>query len=509
VTGSRANSVAETRPRQVAVVDVGSNSVRLVVYRLVGRAIIPMLNEKVMAGLGRDLSKTGRLPPAGVDASLAALARFRLIIEALKVQDVRALATAAVREASDGPEFAIAAGKALGSPLRILSGAEEGYLSANGVLAAHPGADGVCADLGGASLELVNVDGDRLAGGETHLLGPLSLQNGPFDRETTRKRVDTLLSKSGVLKNLKGRTLYAVGGAWRAFALVQMQLSGHPLQVLQSHTMSAADITLTHEAILKAGRKGIDQISGTAGKRGEGLPYASTVLEALCDLGKPSRVVISAYGVREGAIFDEMSPEDRQMHPLLAGVAALSPGARKAEILGAALETWLLPIFASRASLFGRERDKIVVGAACRLADIGGGLHPDHRADLVYDLVLRAPVAGVDHVERTFLATALSHRYRKQAPEDDASWRLLLTPQLRSAAKALGALLRLGADLSGRTPVFVERTRLDVADGTLALIYPKADEALFTDIVRKRFDQACEALELKSAGMQAGNAKGV
>ncbi len=144
-------------PRDAAVIDIGSNSVRLVVYRLEGRAIWTVFNEKVLAGLGRDLAKTGRLSPEGVIQTLQALKRFRAVLEAVNPAETFVVATAAAREAKDGQDFIDRVRDETGFVVRVLSGEEEAHYAAVGVLAGAPDADAVVGDLGGASLELVRL----------------------------------------------------------------------------------------------------------------------------------------------------------------------------------------------------------------------------------------------------------------------------------------------------------------------------------------------------------------
>ena len=139
-----------------AVIDIGSNTVRLVIYEGSRRAPETVWNEKVAARLGRDISTTGRIPQEAEDEALAALARYALIIQDLGIDDVQAVATAAARDAKNGQEF-LAKVAALGLEPRLLSGEEEACISANGALGAFPGAHGVVADLGGGSLELVSI----------------------------------------------------------------------------------------------------------------------------------------------------------------------------------------------------------------------------------------------------------------------------------------------------------------------------------------------------------------
>ncbi len=180
--------------REIAVIDVGSNSVRLVLYRVEGRSLTPILNEKTLAGLGRDLSRSGRLSAPGVEAALVVLKRFRAVLQALDVKVVRAVATAAVREASDGAAFVARVREETGLILRVLTGAEEARFSALGVLAGAPEAHGIVGDLGGSSLELVPVSGGEPGQGETMAVGPLALmgltRNALADAAKLRAEID-------------------------------------------------------------------------------------------------------------------------------------------------------------------------------------------------------------------------------------------------------------------------------------------------------------------------------
>jgi DNA-binding transcriptional ArsR family regulator len=129
--------------RDIAAIDIGSNSVRLVLYRLEGRAIWTVFNEKVLAGLGRDLATTGRLSPDGVTLAMTALRRFAAVLEGVRPERTLIAATAAVREAADGPEFCERVAAETGLRIRVLSGEEEAKYAAMGVLAGAPDAHGV------------------------------------------------------------------------------------------------------------------------------------------------------------------------------------------------------------------------------------------------------------------------------------------------------------------------------------------------------------------------------
>lgn len=463
-------SVLETRPSHsdAAVIDVGSNSVRLVFYRLDGRAIWSVFNEKVLAGLGRDLTRTGALSPEGVVVALAALTRFRALIDASSPLHVYAAATAAVREAVDGQAFRRRVLEETGFDLQILTGPEEARYAALGVIAGAPDASGLVGDLGGASLELVRLGTQGPEPGVTLPLGPFSLEPAArLDPAKVRSAVNRYAGP--IARRFQTRTLNAVGGAWRNLALLQMRISDYPLEIVHQYEIGRREALEATRFISQQSRGSLERIPGISKRRLENLPHAAGVLEGLIEHLDIQRVSVSAFGVREGLLWQAMSAQIQAQDPLISGCASLGGRGDVAEALGKALQTWLAPGFDGLEPLFGR-RDSILTAAACRLAELGAQLHPDHRSQLVFDQVLRAPIAGMDHPERAFLACAALARHTASAntPQPEVVTRLL-TPERQKRARALGAALRLACDLSGRSPELLEKSRLQIKAGLVVV----------------------------------------
>jgi exopolyphosphatase/guanosine-5'-triphosphate,3'-diphosphate pyrophosphatase len=451
-----------------AVLDVGSNSVRLVIYRVEGRAIWSLFNEKVQAGLGRGVEQTGLLNPDGVHAALTALRRFRAVLDAVRPRHIYSAATAAVREAADGPAFVERVRAEAGIVLDVLDGEQEARFAALGVLAGSPRAEGVVGDLGGFSLELIRLEKGQPGPGITLPCGPFALGLGkPFDATAVRKDVGRKLDSAFAYK---AKCFYAVGGAWRTLALVHMRLADYPLEILQQYEMSGADALDAARFISRQSKGSLERIEGVSKKRVEALPYAAILLEALVERLEFERVSVSAYGLREGLLYEAMEPELRAQDPLIAGCAALGARQAVAEDLGQALELWLQPAMGALPPVFAPGRDSVLLAAASRLADLGSRLHPDHRAELVFEQVLRAPIAGMDHPERAFLAAALFARHTGSPalPEPRIMSRLL-SPERLQRARAVGAAMRLGCDLSGRSPALLARSWLRLEKGRLLL----------------------------------------
>ena len=281
-----------------AVIDVGSNSVRLVLYRLEGRALWTVYNEKVLAGLGRDLTTTGRLSPEGISTALSALNRFRALLDAGRPGRIFAAATAAVRDAADGPAFCRQVREETGLDLRVLTGPEEARYAALGVLAGAPASRGVVGDLGGASLELTRLADGQPARGVTLPLGPFALGEGArFDASKVRAAVARRLDP--IAASFSADTLNAVGGAWRNLALLHMRMSDYPLGIVHQYEITRREALDTARFIGQQSRGSLERIEGISRRRVEALPHAAVVLETLIERLNIQTVVMSVYPITE------------------------------------------------------------------------------------------------------------------------------------------------------------------------------------------------------------------
>ena len=483
-------------PRDVAAIDIGSNSVRLVLYRLEGRAIWTVFNEKVLAGLGRDLAETGRLSVEGSAQALTALKRFAAVIEGVQPAHTFVAATAAVRDAADGQTFCDRVAAATGLKIRVLSGEEEARYAALGVLAGIPCADGMVGDLGGSSLELVRLADGRPARGVTLPLGPFALADASgFDPDRLRETIAGRLEPVG---DARADTLYAVGGAWRTLAQVHMEITGYPLRVVHQYEIDAADLIDTARLIARSSKASLEKWPGLSRKRADTLPYAALVLEGLIERLGLKRIVLSAWGVREGLLYEALESEVAAIDPLLAGCSALGARQGISPALPATLLGWITPLLAALPPVFGRARDGLLADAACRLADLGARLHPDHRVELAFDQVLRAPIPGQNHAERAYLAAAVNARYGGGTTPEPRTVARLLNEEQRQGARILGLAIRLACDLSGRSPQLLVNARARVSAGSLILSAGDGyADVLLGEQTRRRGKALAEAMGLK------------
>lgn len=468
------------RTRRIAVIDVGSNSVRLVVYDLRGRALQTRFNEKVLAGLGRGLSETGRLHAEGIHVARAALARFAAIAAAQKVDQTIAFATAAVRDAADGHAFCDAVRRESGLPLRVLDGADEARFAALGVVSGNPGMSGLVGDLGGSSLELALVQEGVYRQGETFSVGPLALDDGRgFDADRVMSVLSDRLAPAAAFRG--GETFHAVGGAWRAIASIHMEACDAPLHVLHNYEAPALRYLPLLNALMKPGKKHLDLIARVANRRAATIPYAAAVLRKVIELTEVQKIAISSYGVREGLVMDALDPEELAVDPLDAGIAMLMSDDEQGALFGRALADWLQE--ASRHTLPER-----LSRAACLLVDGGALLHPDNRAELTFDLIVRAPLPGLGHEERVALALAVASRISRgfQHPVFER----MLDSDAIGRARALGSLMRLAADFSGRTAELLRAAELHAREDHLTLVVQSRNRALISEQVERRLQQA-------------------
>jgi len=483
---TRGPSVAHSargRVGPIAIVDIGSNSVRLVIYESFSRIPAVVHNEKAICAIGRSMVTTGKLNDEGIVLALEALGRFRMIADAHHVDLREAVATAAARDASNGQEFVRRAEAIWGGPIRILSGEEEARLAAEGVLAGIPDADGLVADLGGGSLDMVTVKGGKTGMAVTLPFGPLRLMDvahGSADK--ARDVVDKGLNSLDVLGPLEGRSLYAVGGVWRSFARVDMEEIGYPLHVLHDYEIPRARALRMCKVVANLSRKSFDRMKIVSRRRAEALPYGAVVLERLLLATELKSMVVSAYGLREGLLYEQLPPDERARDPLLAFAEDANRRMSRAPAHAEEMFLWLQPIFPGE-----KDEERRIRLAVSLFSDIGWRRHPDDRAVGAFNQVLTAPFTGVTHRSRMIIATAIFHRY--SGDEDftrDMALRLRLSDDDSELALRIGLAARFAFALSASAVGELPHYKLRMTPTRVLLEVSRRREMIAGDPVQKR-----------------------
>jgi exopolyphosphatase/guanosine-5'-triphosphate,3'-diphosphate pyrophosphatase len=479
---------------RIAVVDVGSNSLRLVVFERLGASLLPLLNEKVMCALGRGIARTGRLNPEGVKLAFANLQRFVALARALRVDHLAIIATAAVREASDGRAFAAEAERQCGVPVRIVEGGEEARLSAAGVLAGIRQADGVVSDLGGGSVELVRVDSGASApigAGVSLPLGPLRLAELDDNRKTVTETIERGIADAPVLREAAGKSLYLVGGAWRAIARLHMEQTHYPLHIIHEYTIPRRPAEGFLDIIAGQSRRSLERITSISRRRLEVVPIAALILGRLIAAGRPDRIVFSAFGLREGYA-DGLLPPDPRIGPLIAACVGIAASLSRGRSDGDRLQRWMAPIFPDL-----DEDSHRLHRAACWLSDIAWTEHPEYRAEHAFTRSLRMPVAQIGHHERAFIAASLHARYGGAMDDPiKAATRPLLDDGAASAARCLGLALRLAYTLCGGALELLDQVRIAREAHGLVLELPPTGSLFTGEAVQRRLDALGRAFGL-------------
>lgn len=475
---------------RVGVIDVGSNSVRMVVFDGAARSPAYFYNEKVMAGLGQGLAVTGMLNPQGVQRAMKALRRFAALAEGMAVKSLTCIATAAVRDAKDGEKFRFAVEKETGLKMLVIDGQEEARLSGQGVLLGWPHAKGLSCDMGGNSMELTVIDDGKVGQRESSPLGPFRLEQVSGGKAGLRTHIrDVMAGLSGKLGTDYDQ-IFLVGGSWRAIARLDMVRTDYPMTVLHEYRMSPDDVMKTVEWIEKSDLSELRSRAGISSSRMELVPLASQVLRQLVMTFKPESLAVSSFGVREGMLYEQMPESLRNRDPLIEAARYSERKMARMPGFGKKLYEFLHPLFAHEP----HERDRLV-RAACLLHDTAWRAHPDYRADACFDNVTRANMAALSHPERIFLGLSLLFRY-KNSPSSPALATLfaLLSKQQFKDAEVLGKAMRFGAMFSVKDPSEAGSLKFDRGGKRLELRLTATGRALVGEVAEARFKSLATAL---------------
>jgi exopolyphosphatase/guanosine-5'-triphosphate,3'-diphosphate pyrophosphatase len=487
-----------TKP--VAVVDIGSNSIRLVVYEALARAPTPLFQEKAMCGLGRYLNSTRRLNQETIPEALSSLARFRELADicGVKERDIHPFATAAVRWAEDGHEFLVRAEEACGVPIRVIGNAEEAELTATGVLAGCVNPAGIVGDLGGGSVELVRLRGKSLDHKISLPLGSLSLVDKTHgDKTEAIPLIEEGLGPETWLGEAHGETFYAVGGTWRALAKLHMHQTGYPLTAVHGYRLDARKALQVTARYANSSPSSLKRVYGISAGREETVPFGALLLNIIIRKMQPDDVVFSAFGVREGVIYSLLSEEERARDPLLSGCESIARLRARSDVHAKELIAWTDGLFVDPGPRETEDECRLRQ-AACFLSDISWRAHPDYRGEQSAVLIAQSGLVGVDHPGRAFLALCVYHRYeRKLVGELLPKLSAMIPRQQQKRALIVGQAVRLAHTLSAGMKGVLPQTSLAYDGGNLVLHLPQNLAALDGEQLKRRLRSVAKELGLQ------------
>lgn len=475
---------------RVGVIDVGSNSVRMVVFDGAARSPAYFFNEKILCGLGRGMAETGRLNPEGRTRALSAIRRFALLAREMHLTSLTMAATAAVREAEDGLDFKAEIESATGLEMQVIDGKEEARLSAQGVLLGWPGARGLVCDIGGSSMELAEI-GDNTVGRRVSTpLGPFRLQQVPGGKKGLRNHINAVLTALRDEIGTYHKALYLVGGSWRALARLDMERRGYPLTVLHEYAMTPKSIRKTIDWLEGQDLKKLRDRTGISPERILLVPLATVVLRRLLSVFRPREIHVSSYGIREGLLFEQMPDALRARDPLIEACRHIEAANARLPGFGRRLFHFLMPLYRNASP------EKLrLIKAACLLHDVNWRAHPDYRSESCFDTATRANLGGLDHKGRVFLGLALMNRYKNGGTDSR------LTPLLKLLDDAdihqaimLGRAMRFGAMFSIGGPEAAGELRFFPKKKQLELVLKPEMRDLFGEVAQQRFTALAKTL---------------
>lgn len=474
---------------RMAVIDVGSNSVRMVVYDGGGRAPNHLFNEKALCGLGASIQETRKLDSEGWRKAVHTLLRYRDLCDRFGVTKIQALATAAVREAKNGKRFVKEVADKTGISLRVASGDEEARYAAFGVLSGTPKAKGLVADLGGGSLEFAEVGGGEV--GETASLpvGPLRLGLPDAGSDEVRREVDRRLRDCSLVKR-KWPKLYLIGGSWRALARIHMNRIKYPLKVVHEFAMDIEDVRDLCKWAAKQDAAGLAKFSKSSASRLAVTPYGAMVLGLLLKIMRPNSVLVSAYGLREGVFFEQLPEEVRSQDPLVSLCSDFETRLARFPGYGEELAKWIEPLFPD-----DTESERRLLRAICLVSDLEWREHPDYRADIAFESMMRMSLSGVNHAERAFLASALWFRYRGgKAAKNALGSQALMNKRAKTRVRALGRAMRLAEVLTGSALGILRDCPLSLGRSVLNLELRSSARVLASAAVERELEALASTL---------------
>lgn len=479
-----------TPGKPAAVIDIGSNSLRLVIYDGLKRVPWTIFNEKVLCGLASGLAETGKLDPEGRLRAKLAIKRFVALSHSIGIKNLHIFATAAIRDAKDGKAFVQEVRDEEDIAITVISGKEEAQLAGQGVASSIVDANGVAGDLGGGSLELISIKKGKVQDDALSLpLGALVLHQ----HENLRKQVDAQLMQFALHKELSGKNFYAVGGAFRNLAKLHMSRKGHPLKVLQNYAVPKADFLDTLSVITKMSEKALIKMGGVSSKRARVLPVAAIVAERIIERGNPAQIVVSTHGVREGFVFKRLPPEVQQEDPLMSGAEDMIQRVGVTPAYGHEVSQWIKPLFKAEKPAQMRLRK-----AACVLSEISRYENTEYRAELAYRRILDSSLIGLTHKDRIFVAKSVYHRYRvEDGKEIVESIQTLLSYEELNDTRTIGYALRLAQALSGCHVGMLSHTSLLIKEGRLILTLKKEAALLKGESIERRLLNLADWLDLE------------
>ena len=491
---ARSDQQAKNGNGHYAVIDVGSNSVRLVVYDRLSRAPLPRFNEKSLCGLGANIATSNKLADEAIEQTLHALHRYTAVAEAMEVERIDIIATEAVRRAANGSAFVALIKDRTGLETQVLSGEDEARFAALGVISGFYLPRGLVGDLGGGSLDLAEVMDDQVGDRRISLpIGALPTTHAMADDPVAvKRRIDDLLCRR-LPPLLAFPTFYAVGGGWRALARVHMAMNDAPVMIAHGYAIDGAEARSFAKSIRRLNNNELAALPNVPTRRVKTLRAAALIMDRVLKRLKPDEVVFSALGLREGWLYEQLPEDERKLDPLIEGASEFALPRSRVPDFADALVRWTDNLFPAETQSERRLRV-----AAAALSDIAWTDHANVRAKQSFERLVQFPFVGLDHAERVYLAAVIHARYDGKFDDPVLAHSIeLVSIHQRHRAHILGRAILLGHRFSGSVPEILDRARLAIEDDRVCLLVSDTESVPDSDAVRSRLRDLAKAIGLR------------
>ena len=475
---------------RLGVIDIGSNSIRLVVYDGIKRMPLPLFNEKIFCRLAKGMAITGKLNPEGVKLVEASMKRFLALLHVMDVVELQVLATAAVRDASDGAAFVENLERKYRVNITVVSGKKEAQLAASGIFSSLYNPEGLAGDLGGGSIELVSIEKDGISNQTTIPIGPLRLLDaGEGNMAKIAKLIEEAIAGETWLDGIHPQSFYAIGGSFRTLAHIHMQKEEYPLDIVHNYAVKTAPMRRLLQEIIHSPVQQLKKMPGASDERIDSLIPAAMVMDRILDITNPVDVVFSASGIREGYLYEKLTPSLRNEDPLIASCMDLASQNGRRAGFARELFAWISPLFEKESDASRRLRF-----SACILSEIAWLIHQEYRSEWAFSRILHSTLAGLSHPERVTLALALYHRYQFK-PKLKSPVLSLVNEKEKVFARLIGTATHLAFLLSGGHAGNLRHVTLSQKRGNIEVTFDQEAQDLLSDSVRKSIHGLNEVFE--------------
>ena len=454
-------------PKYTAIIDLGSGSARAVVMQVnPGGGIEIVAQQRVNLNLMSHIDDKGALDKLGMASAVDALEDFALLAGGYGVQTIHAVGTAALRESGNATAIIDAAVNRFSIPLRIIDGSDEAAYCFIGAIHGLPASDGILADIGGGSMEVVRFSERAMRWSVSLPLGSLRIANqfhltdvaGAEDVHAAYEFVHATLAAAGVPRLKDGDVLVGSGGSVRLLSRLLRGQEPYPIIRMHGYEMDAgllAGLTRELTAVSLRERAGIN---GMNPERGHSIVGGAITAHALSQYTGADSMIVSGQGLREGlARLPEPLPGDCPVSvPPLSAVRMAS----LVDLVGR-----FVPRFSQRgkrraalarglgASVWGAQNRRICDALECAafVLDIGNAMDFYNRANRTASVIVRTDLPGFTHEESAFLAAILLATERRKLPPRFRRSRLLSRDDINLISQAAVALTVID-ELDSRLP---------------------------------------------------------